>query len=469
VNGLKLNYDAGSYRDRNGRVFYEGDSVYRGISARALQNFELLAKTRFFRDALSERKIVGTERVEDQVGIRHGGASSWAAVLRHQRIPFISYPYEWSFGMLKDAALLELDLMAAALEDDFILKDGSAYNVQWLGARPTFIDLPSWERLSAGEAWSGYRQFCQTLLFPLILQSYKKAPFHPWLRGSLEGIDPQHIGDLMSWRDLFRPGIFWHVYLHAKFQSRLGASSRPIASDLRSAGFHKTMIQANVRKLRRLVQRLDWAPPPSGWSDYGSTNGYSGSDQLTKEAFVRSVVSQRRRQLVWDLGANTGQYARIAAENSNYVLALDADHGAVEHLYQSLKCGTCDNVLPLVGNLVDASPNLGWRGAERKQLIERGRPDLVLCLALIHHVVIGANVPLEEFVRWVADICSELVIEFVHKDDPMVQTLLRNKRDDYDDYEISAFHRLMGQTFHMVQSRTLGCGTRTLYHCVAKS
>jgi hypothetical protein len=394
-------------------------------------------------------------------------ASGWAAVLKHERIPFVSYPYEWSFGMLKDAAQLQLELLASALEEDFVLKDGSAYNVQWCGARPVFIDVPSWERLEAGEPWVGYRQFCQTLLYPMLLQAYKNVPFHAWLRGNLDGIEPEHIHGLMSWRDLFRPGVFSHVYLHAKLQSRLASTSRSVASDLRSAGFHKALIQSNVRGLERLVQRLTWKQSQSVWSDYATSNSYTDADQSIKERFVRSVVAHKLRPLAWDLGANTGHYARIAAENSDYVVALDGDHLAVERLYQSLKRDRSDKILPLVGNVVDASPNLGWRGSERKRLVERGRPSLILALALIHHIVIGANVPLDEFVRWLATLTDELVIEFVHKNDPMVATLLRNKRDDYSDYEIGNFERVLTSSFRVAKRETLGCGTRTLYHAIA--
>jgi hypothetical protein len=273
----------------------------------------------------------------------------------------------------------------------------------------------------------------------------------------------------MSWRDRLRPGVLPHVVLHSKLQSRYSATAHDVKADLRSAGFHKALVKANVRKLERLVHRLNWTQARSTWSDYTTHNTYTDAEQHAKEQFVRAAVSDECRQLVWDLGANTGHYSRIAAENSDYVMAMDADHLAVERLYQSLKAEKQERILPLVGNVVDASPNLGWRGAERKSLRERGRPELTLCLALIHHVVIGAHVPLREFIDWLASLGSDVVIEFVDKSDPMVKTLLRNKRDDYSDYSLELFERWLSQHFRIVRREPLASGTRTLFHGVAKS
>jgi SAM-dependent methyltransferase len=459
-----MNYEPGSYRDRNGRVFYAGGAVYRGLSSRALGDWESFAASRFFRQACQEGRIVATERIAADSEIDGVTANEWAAVLKHQRIPFVSYPYEWSFGMLKDAAVLQLELLAAALEEDFQLKDGSAYNIQWLGSRPVFIDIPSFERLLEGEPWAGYQQFCQTMLFPLFLQAYKNTSYHPWLRGCLEGIEPGQCKNLMSWRDLFRSGVLSHVFLHAKLQTNYAGTARNVKADLRSAGFGKGLIQANVRGLLKTVRGLNWKQSSSVWADYATNNTYTDADQQLKEQFVRSVVSARRRGLAWDIGCNTGNYSRIAAENSDYVVAMDSDHLAVERLYQSLKAEKHEAILPLVCNLADASPNLGWRGLERKALAERGRPDLTLCLALIHHIVIGANIPLREFILWLASLGTDLVIEFVSKDDPMVKTLLRNKRDDYSDYSIEFFERCLGESFHVARREMIAGSTRTLYH-----
>ncbi len=457
--------EPGSFRDRTNRIFYHEGAVLRGLNGRALEEWEALSSTNFFDHLLADGKIVPTTRVPVD-GLR--GAEeleNWAGILKHQRIPFVSYPYEWCFSMLKDAALLQLELLETALGEGMTLKDATPFNFQWIGSRPVFIDIASFERMSPGEPWAAYRQFCEMFLYPLLLQAYREIPFHAWLRGHIDGIEAEHCMNLMSARDLLRPGVLTHVFLQAKAQSRYGGSDADIKTDLRTAGFHTRLITANVRRLRRLLERLTWKTARSTWSDYANANSYTDLDREEKAAFVRAVVGSRRWGLVWDLGCNTGTFSRIAAENADQVVAMDADHLAIEHLYQCLKREGHQTILPLVSNLADPSPRLGWRGTERGTLADRGRPSLTLCLALIHHVAITANIPVADFVDWLRSLGTCLVIEFVTRDDPMVRTLLRNKRDDYDDYDRDHFEHCLEDAFKVEQCAQLACGTRVLYHC----
>jgi ribosomal protein L11 methylase PrmA len=454
--------EPGSFRDPNARVFYSGGEVLRGLSARALDEFDALASTTFFRRNLSDGRLVQTERLAD--GHTQGAGGPWAAVLKHRRIPYISYPYEWSFGMLKDAALLQLALLRDALDEGMILKDASAFNVQWEGARPTFIDITSFERLKSGSTWVGYRQFCQLFLYPLFLQAYKQVSFQPWLRGRLDGIEPQEFVRVMSVRDLVRPGVLTHGYLQARAQAHFGDSRRNIKSELSQAGFSVELIKVNVKRLEQLVGGLTWVPDGSPWADYTTQNSYTTGDSAAKAEFVRDAAKVRPRELVWDLGANTGTYARIAAEHAGYVVAFDADHLAVERLYQALRAERNTKILPLVCNVADPSPSQGWRTLERKPLAERGTPDLALCLALLHHLAIGANLPLDEIVDWLASLHSDLVVEFVTKDDPMVRTLLRNKSEQHPEYDRQTFERLLRARFTVERQQEIGNGRRVLYY-----
>ncbi|MBC7821308.1 MAG: methyltransferase [Planctomycetaceae bacterium] len=470
---ITLNDEPSSYRDREARVFYDdAGGVCRALSARALAEWDALRQTRFFQQAIETGHVVRTAEVPDAEIALTNVSGNWAGLLRHEVIPFVSYPFEWSFGMLQDAALLHLDLLAAALDEDFTLKDGTAYNLQWVGTRPVFIDVASLERLIAGRPWAGYRQFCQTFLYPLLLQAYKNVPFHPWLRGRLEGISPQECWNLMSFRDVFRRGVPSHVWLHSWLQSRRTLDEVDSTQALAAAGFRKDQIRANVQGLQRLVRGLRWSPVASAWSEYAGANSYSAADRQQKESFVRSAVQSRRWGLVWDVGCNTGNYSRIAAENSDQVVAIDADPLAIERLYQSLKSqldGHHAPILPLVNNLTDLSGGLGWRGVERKALANRGRPELTLCLALVHHLVVGHGIPLRELLTWFADLGTSLVIEFITKDDPMVQRLLRSRRDNYADYEPEVFDRLLSEMFDVVRTETLASGTRKLYFAKART
>ena len=276
----------------------------------------------------------------------------------------------------------------------------------------------------------------------------------------------------MSFRDLFRRGVPFHVFLHAWAQSHRAFDAVDPKPALAAAGFDKQVIHRNVQGLQRLVRGLRWKSPTSNWSEYAENNTYSSAEQRTKEIFVRSTVQSRHWNRVWDIGCNTGVYSRIAAENSEQVVAIDADPLTIERLYQSLKSdpdASRSPILPLVVDVVDLPGGLGWRGSERKALWSRGQPDLILCLALVHHLVIGRGVPLAELLDWFASLRTSLVIEFVSKSDPQVERLLRGRRDIYSDYEPDNFERLLSERFDVIRTETLESGTRKLYFAEARS
>jgi hypothetical protein len=453
--------EPGSFRDPESRVFYSGGDVYRALSADGLSDFEALRGT----GLLEGDRVVATEQIEDGGRFAREGllVHEPAGVLRHERIPFVSYPYEWTFSMLKDAALLQLDLLLSSLEHDLVIKDATPYNVQFKGAKPVFVDVGSFERLREGEPWVAYRQFCMLYLYPLLLQAVKDVPYHPWMRGSIDGITPLQMRNLMSFRDRFRRGMFTNVFLHARLEARYADRPGQVKQEVRRV-FKKELFVANVRKMRKLVSRLEWDPPQGVWTAYGERNSYTDDDAKRKDEFVRQVSTSQPWNLVWDIGANNGRYSRIAAEGAKTVIAVDADQGPVELLYRDLRAEGDEQILTLTMNLADPSPGLGWRGLERKAMPERGRPDLVLALALVHHVAISANVPVREFLSWLASLGTALVIEFPTREDPMVKKLLAPKRDGlHPDYELGYFERTLNELFEVDRSERLESGTRVLY------
>jgi SAM-dependent methyltransferase len=456
--------ETGSFRDPASRVFHAGGEIYRALSQAGLADYQAVASS----GLIDDPRIVHTERVE-AVRLPQGLlATDVAAVLRHDRIPFISYPYEWTFSMLKDAALLQLDLLLSALDHDLMLKDSTPYNVQFNGARPVFIDVGAFERLREEELWTGYRQFCMLYLYPLLLQALHAVDFQPWLRGSIDGITPKEMRGLLSFRDRFRRGLTTSVFLHARLDRR-DAAHGELKRELGRPGLGKQLILANVRKMRKLVARLEWTPPKSVWLTYGDRNTYTDEDARQKDEFVREVVASRPSRLVWDLGCNNGRHSRIAAESARHVVAIDGDEGIVDLLYRDLRSAVDKGVLALTMNIADPSPALGWRGRERKSLLERGRPDLVLALALVHHVTIGSNVPVKEFVDWLAELGGAVVVEFPAREDPMVQKLLAPKREGlHPDYERGFFERCLHDAFDVPRSQELASGTRTLYFVTPK-
>lgn len=458
--------DTGSFRDRDGRIYLYQGRVFRGISTAALEDFSTLESKSFYRKFLEKGQLVSSELMSpDRVPLPEEVRNQWAGFLEHQRIPVISYPYEWTFGMLRDAAMLQLDLVEAAILEGMSLKDATPYNIQFLEGRPVFIDIPSFESLPEGAPWVGYRQFCEMFLFPLMLQSYKGMDFQPLMRASIDGIGVQMAASLFGLRDRFRSGVLTHVWLQAKLDRRYGSTRQNVRSDLKSAGFNKELILANVRKLRKLVAKLDWQGEGSEWGGYEEFHNYSESDHALKESFISDCVAGSDAKVVWDIGCNTGQFSKIAAQHVNCVLAMDLDHFAVERLYRDSRDKGMTRILPLIQNIADPSPSWGWRNRERLELQKRSRPDLLLCLALIHHVVISANVPMDEFVSWLADQSDQLVIEYVSRSDEKVRTLLRNKEDKYSDYSRKQLEAALARHYEIARTQGMESGKRYLYWC----
>ena len=452
-------FEKGSFRDRSGRIFLQNGNVYRALSPEGLRDWEFVSKLPFLQRAMASGHVVRTTPAPAMSAL--AAQAGFFAAVQHERMPFVSWPYEWSFSMLRAAALLQLQLMESALAEDAILKDASAFNFQFRGTQPVLIDTGSIVPLRPGQAWEGYRQFCQMFLYPLMLQSWKGVHFQPYLRGAIEGLTPQQFSRMLSMRDLFRSGAFSHVWMHARLQT-LSSSQRNVARSMQDSGFSKSMIRNNVTGLMKIVDGLQWRPVASTWSDYDESAEPVQRDAAVKEAFIEQVCSSQHWNTVWDLGCNQGRYSRIAAKYSDLVLAMDSDHLTVDRLFQRLQSENNRRIVPLVSDLADPTPSQGWRGTERRSLEHRSKPDLVLCLALIHHLVIGSNLLLADVLDWLASLKATIVLEFVDREDPQVQTLLSNRQDIFCDYGRDAFLSLVTQNFTILREQPLSAA-RTLF------
>lgn len=451
-----MSFDGGSFRDPDGRVFRRDGRVLRGLTARGAAEWKAVSAAPFYKAAVEARRLVRSEE--------RPAEAPWALVLEHEAVPAVSYPYEWGFAMLRDAALLTLDLQLEALLGGFTLKDGTPYNVQFVGTRPTFIDVGSFERLGPGAVWAGYRQFCEQFLYPLLLRAHRGMPHAPWLRGRLEGVRAAEAAGLLGLRSLLKPGVFAHVLLQARLQAGHASDAADLRGELAAAGAGPELVVAGLRKLRGVVAGLAWDPPSSPWSEYGRGEHYSAADLSAKEEFVRTAAAARPRRMAWDLGANRGDYARLLADHAAAVLAVDGDASAHEGLYRSLKAGGQGRILPLYMDLADPSPDQGWGGSERLSLGRRAAPDFVLALAVLHHLRLSAGVPTSELAAWLASLGAEAAVEFASKDDPAVRRLLVRKDDRYDDWTPAAFEAALAPRFETLRRAELCGGLRVLYH-----
>jgi hypothetical protein len=410
-------------------------------------------------------QIVRTELLSSAEFSKFRLSNEFIAALRHEKIPFVSYPYEWCFAMLREACLLHLELLKESIPRGVILKDASSYNVQFQGAQAVLIDIGSFTKMVAGEPWSAYRQFCELMLFPLMLQAYRDVDFQPLLRSRLEGIQARHFLQWIGWRDLLKPGVLMHGWMQALLENKTQRFSTSTVNDLRSSGFDSSMIMNLLGQLSRVVERLQWKPRRTQWTEYDSSLPHVAEDADSKSRFVREVCQAKHRQLVWDLGCNDGRYSKIASAFSTTVVAMDQDHACINRLYESLATGP-KNIVPLCVELANASPAQGWRGRERRRLEDRGRPDLVLCLGLIHHLVIAANIPLPDVIDWLASLGGEIVLEFPTKNDAMVKALLRNKRDQYSEYSLDQLQKELEKHFYLERRLSLPSGERILFHAI---
>jgi hypothetical protein len=447
-------------------VYVDDDAVWRGLSEAGRADFEAYAATQAFRDAQADGRLVATTAVP--VGDAPVGPE-WAGALRHERVRVLSYPYEWAFSMLRDAARLQLDLSRAALAEGVLTKDATSYNVQFVGARPVFIDLGSFERLVPGEPWAGYRQFCELFLNPLYLQAVAGIPFQPWLRGSLNGISPTEAARAIGGRKRLRRDLLTHVRIHARAEAHYADADagRDIRGEMKEAGFGPKIVDAQLASLQRAVERLEWKAAASTWSSYSDRGHYTDRDLDAKADFVARATGSLEAPMVLDLGANDGRFSRVAVEaGASLAVAVDGDHLVVDHLYRQLRAEGEARILPLVLDLADPSPALGWRSRERPSFVDRVRPDLVLCLAVIHHLALSNTVPFDEIVALLHDFGAPLVVEMPHRDDPMAARLLARKRTGlFDHYDRPQWEAALGRRFTVLEQTTLPSGTRTLYRC----
>lgn len=443
--------DPGSFRDPASRVVYEGDRVLRLLDERGREGWEALSSTAFYRRASEDGRIIQSRPVD------HPDS---AGALEHPRVPFISYPYEWTFSMLKDAALLQLDLLAEALADGITIKDATPFNTQFIDGRPVFIDIGSFERYSPGEPWIGYRQFTRQFLFPLMLRSWAGLPFQPWLRGDMEGPSAGDMKKVLSLGRRMRPAAMMHVSLQARMERRM--SGEAVRGELKTAGFNADLILANVRKLSDLVASLHWDASEHGWVEY-QTCDHVGRDRDTKGAFLRKALDAHRPARVLDLGANDAFFSEIAVDAGAVAVAVDDDEAVLDAVYRR---GTKVNLA--LADVSDPSPSQGWAGLERPSLEQRARPDLVIAYGLIHHLIYTASIPPSSIVEWLSSFECPVVVEFVSPADEMVDRLVANKTEEelHHGRHQAEFEELLRASFEMTATEQLGGGVRTLYSLV---
>ncbi len=448
--------ESGSFRDPGGFLFYRGDILYRQINADYRVHYDLLMESGLYQSLRDAGLLIAHQ----EVALRPARPESAYKIIQPEKIPFISYPYEWCFSQLKNAALATLAIQKRALRYGMSLKDASAYNIQFRNGRPVLIDTLSFEKYRQGEPWVAYRQFCQHFLAPLALMSHRDVRLSQLLRVHLDGIPLDLAASLLPFRTRFQLALGSHIHLHATTQRHFAkrAPARPRRSSLSLLSFLSL-----IDSLESAVNRLQWQPRGTEWSDYYDETNYSEAAFEEKQRLVGEWLNQINPRRVWDLGANQGVFSRLASGRGIEIIALDSDPAAVEKNYLTCLAKQETALLPLWLDLTNPSSGIGWENRERLSLIGRGPADLVLALALIHHLAISNNLPLRKIAEFLSRIGPSLILEFVPKNDSQVQKLLATRDDIFSEYTQEALEAEFGQYFTILASRPLGGSERTLY------
>ena len=457
-----MSANSGSFRDPSGHVFSKKGCIYRSIFTPGVKDFEAA------RDAGIYDKLIesGLLLPHEEVDIGDLTPEGTIYCLTHPRLPMISYPWEWPFSMLKEAALLHLDAMEMLLPHGFWLRDASAFNVQYDGNRLCLIDTLSIGQRIAESPWVAYGQFCSHFLAPLAMAAYRDIRTLSLWRNYIDGYPLDLAIKMLPFWRRYRPGLFMHLTLHARFQNAadrkedIGKTKllkRPKVSDRGLVGL--------IHSLRRTIEGIKWKRTSKVWEEYAEIRTYEDEDVVQKSEYVDRVVQRLQPRVVWDLGANTGEFSLIAGSHGAFVVSIDGDPACTEFLYQKISVENGKKrILPLTMNLANPSPGLGWNSNERLSLNDRGPADMVLALALIHHLVFSSCVPLSMIAKWFGNFAKHLLVEFVPPADPMVQKLLRNRGDEHLPYNLEVFRSSFGEFFDFID-QTLLPNDRILFLC----
>ncbi len=450
--------DPASFRDPSGFIFRRDGVLYRQVQPPAAADWEAAGSSGLLERLVADRLLVDHTDAPLEAAARPGAI----AVIRPRVLDFISYPYEWSFSQLKEAALLTLEIQGRALDAGMRLRDASAYNVQFDAGRPILIDSLSFEKAPATEPWPAYRQFCEHFLAPLALIAHRDARCGLMLRDFIDGIPLDLATRLLPGRTRLNVGLASHLHLHAGAQRRAAGSAAPQAGQQRERRISETGQRALLDSLRRTVSGLRWKP--SGhWAGYATATSYSETATASKGEIVREMLASVGGTTAWDVGANVGVYSAMAADAGYRVIAWDQDAGSVEEHWRRVRGDARPEILPLILDLANPSPSIGWGLRERASFLERGEPDLILALALVHHLAIGNNVPLPGVAELFARMAPSAIVEFVPKEDPMTQRLLAARRDIFEGYTIEGFRTAFGAAFEIEREARVSDSPRTLF------
>jgi hypothetical protein len=448
-----------SFRDPSGFLFLRNGILYRQVNQIYRRQYDQLISSKLYARLVYNGLLVPHE----EVNIEPEEPEISYKIIKPDLVRFISYPYEWCFSQLKDAALATMAIQKLALESGMVLKDASAYNIQFQHGTPKLIDTLSFEIYAEGEPWVAYRQFCQHFLAPLALMAHTDMRLSQLLRVYIDGIPLDLAARLLPARTRFGFGLGTHIHLHASAQKRYADQPVPRQGDSRKIS--KISFQGLMDSLETTARKLNWKPLGTEWGDYYSASAghYSEAAFAHKKQLVSQFLEHIQPAMLWDLGANTGEFGRLASSRGISTIAFDIDPAAVEQNYLLCRQKNEAELLPLVMDFTNPSPALGWHNCERESLNQRAPADVLMGLALIHHLAISNNVPLTLLAEYFASLGRWLIIEWVPKEDSQVQKLLASRQDIFTGYHQSGFETAFGIYYSIQEKAPIQDSGRILY------
>jgi hypothetical protein len=447
---------AASYRDPAGFIFKKENRIYRQVNKSYSAHYDHFMSSGLFRHLADNKLIVAHEEVNDIVY----DPQNCYKTLQPEQLSFISYPYEWSFDQLKDAALLTLELAKEGLNHGMILKDATPFNVQFHQGKPIFIDTLSFELYEEGKPWIAYRQFCENFLAPLLLMHYQQIEMNKLLMLYPNGV-PLHIAaGLLPFKARFNSGALLHVYFQAGYKTNNDSSNKGVKRELKLS---KNRLFAILDSLKSTVNKLTLKKEVTTWENYYSETVLNEEYVLEKSQIIGQLLSKIEVKTAIDLGANNGYFSKLLASNNITTVASDIDANCINQLYLDNKQKKVTNIHPLIVDLAVPTPAIGWANRERDSFWDRCHFELSLALALIHHLAIGRNVSLDQVAEQFSKISQYLIIEFVPKTDPKVQILLENRQDIFDEYTLEGFERIFQKYYSIIDKQPVPATHRMLY------
>jgi hypothetical protein len=452
--------ESGSFRDPTARVFYQGDRVLRGLADEAAA-IDAAARGAGLMDKLIDAGLFIRNWTVDDVTSPAGIPAT--SIVESERLALISYPSEWSFSMLRDAALATLDANLMALNSGFILKDASAFNVAFNGTTPVILDVTSLDRFGERGIWTAYGQFCDHFLAPLLLEAYAGVPFQRMLQGRADGIPIEDLNRLLRGRAGLHKGVASHVRLRSILERRAAGMGTQSRRDIGGASLPASAVVNTIRKMRSLVVGLE-SSANSTWASYESALPYNQEAVVAKEQFVENAAAAAEtHDLAIDVGANAGRFTALLTNHFDRVLGIDNDSGAIDALYSSTKSAGTGAVTPLVIDITNPTPAFGWRGRERASFMSRVQPSFATWLAIVHHLCLSVGLPLDEVIGLVFEFSNDAVVEFVAIEDPMAQRISASRTEVLGRYDREYFEEVAAELGSIVSSEQVS-QFRTMYH-----